>query len=127
MREEAALPLRVDYSAPDAADERQKGSNVTAFALLLIIFVSVALEYGGWQIALEQPGTATQGIDWTDFVRGALDTMLGTVGVGAAGAVATLPFRKTWKRPWRRIAVGFLGGATAFLGFLSLLTLSYLF
>lgn len=127
IREEAALPLRADYSAIDSADERKQGLNVMAFALLLIIAASIAIEYGGWQIALDQPGASSKGIDWADFVSSALDTMLGALGVGAAGSVATLLFPSTWKRPWRRVAVGFLGGAAGFLGFLSWLTLTYFF
>lgn len=125
IREEAALPLRADHGAVNSADERQKGLNVMAFSLLLVIVASIAIEYGGWQIALDQPGAPSTGIDMAEFVRNALDTMLGAVGVGAAAGIATLLFPSTWKRPWRRIAVGFLGGAAGFLGFLSWLTLSY--
>ena len=124
-REEAALPLRSPSDTPDPQEERRSGMNVVAFALLLIIGVSIALEYGGWQIALNAPGAGTRGIDEVEFLNSANETMLGAIGVGAAAGVATLLFPSTWRRPWRRIAVAFLGGASAFLGFLSWLTLSY--
>lgn len=124
VREEAALPLRQTHP-PLPADERRAGTRVLAFALLFTILASIALEYGGWQIVRLEDPAAFGGIPWTAFVRGAFDTMLGAIGIGTGVALATLLVPSSWRRPWRRVAVGFLGGAAGFLGFLSWLTLPY--
>lgn len=125
LREEAALPLRREYAAPDPVVERAAGRRVFVFALALTLLTSLALEYGGWQILRDADPEGFTGIAGASFLRGTLDTMLGAVGVGTAAALATLLVPSTWKRPWRRLAVGFLGGAAGFLGFLSALTLPY--
>lgn len=116
-----ADPLTTELAARQAAVRDAR--SILLWTVAGLVSLSLALEWGGWQIVFkETPALRAAGIPFGAFLRGASDTALGAIGLGTLGAVATLAFPATWRRPWRRVALGFAAGTGAFLAFLSLLT-----
>ena len=125
LREEAVLPTLAPAVGIDRAEDRRSARGLVAATLVGVFLWSGGLELAGWQILADAAAPHAPPVDWIALLRGLGDTASGAIGVGAGAGLATLLVPSTWKRPWRRIAVGFFGGACAFLAFLSVLTLSY--
>jgi hypothetical protein len=119
----AVAPLETPASdtSRSAHDARPAWRLVTV-TLGVAALAAGLLEYVGLGIAARHGGVPEGAAFWRAWSSGALATLGGAIGVGAAAAgVAALAWRR-WRRPLRALGAGFALGAATFLIALVLLT-----